>query len=740
MFNHCTEAYANGRRGRESNVIEVEVSHEDGSRTIQKGNAVLWGIFRGTIESTPDLLQSILMSLESWLFELCQSEEDWANNWIRISYTYLLKNSTSVAITAVLASVAQAYPHRVKNLCFPILKVREFFKWDIHRRFGDYMSLSPLDRDIPFAQEERHKSNQLPHRKFHLEYLVPKLQIEGYFEEISDMIDDLVEKCDQDDTEWKLALNRMDARRLVIDETIETPEENQFALRPVLDEELQDFVEEQEKKREIRDRAMSITNWAQSLYDGKSGIDNSFGKWQKTFDTYQELAEFEDYLPQSSRDPTHLAASGIRFFKDDLTSEQLQWCIETIMQRVADNIYRTSFSSLYIRPAIETIPKILSLNIDNEIKQEIKQVIFFALLHLTTNESEYPFEAFRNSIWKIDSVYSDDCVAGLIQYAQRLKKRKWFPPESKEAQKEREMLLRWEEALAEQVAANEITIDLSNLSLDTHSGHYLNFAVQIIPFETENNNYLNLLRQLFYLHIEWNNRDYSEQQKNELDYGAQHDLRKYIAQFLLLQDRQVSRKFFADILDSIFSPPDKVSRESIKYVADVLEWIIVKQDSLLTESFWGLWEILEDRIRKSNQKRYVSYLLLSHQWWTSEADNWKPLQNKSLVMRRLVTEFGQYDLKAVMQLLSGIGMEALMPHGLNWLRIVLDSVENPRGELADSGVFLYSEKLIRRTYYKYLREIKRDRQLQQSLLFLLDLLVDVGSSLAFIVRERLITI
>lgn len=749
VFNHCTEAYANSRRGGESNIVEVEISHEDGSNIIQKGNAVLWGMFRGTIEVTPYLLQSVLMSLESWLLELCQSDQDWAEKWIRASYTYLLKNSTSVAVTAVLASVAQAYPHRVKNPCFPILKVREFFKWDIHRLGGDRMPLSPLDSYIPFAQEERHKSNQLPHRQYHLEYLVPKLQIEGYFEEISTMIDELVEKCDDNDTEWKLALNRMDARRYVIDETIETPEENQFALRPVLDKELQDFVEEHEKEREIRDRAMSITNWAQSLYDRKSGIDNSFEKWQKTFDTYQEIAEFEDYLIQSFRDPTHLAASGIRFFNDVLTSEQLQWCIEilveTIVQRVADNINHTSYSSLYVEPAIETIPEILSLNVDNEIKEEIKQVIFFALLHLVTNESDYQLEAFRNFIWKIDPVYGDACVAGLIQYAQRIKKRKWFPSESKEALKERETLLRWEEALAIQVAANDITIDLTGLSLDTHSGHYLNCAIQIIPFDTKNDNYVNLLRQLFYLHIQWNNDDRHRQQRsqgyqlNELDYRTQNDLRNYIAQFLLLQNQQIAKTFFADILESIFTPSNKRSYESVKYVADILEWIIVKQDTLQTESFWGLWEILEDQIRKADQKRYISYLFLSHRW-RAEADNWKPLQNKSLIMRRLVTEFGQYDLKAVMQLLSGIGMEALMPHGLNWLRIVLDSVESPRSELADSSAFLYSEKLIRRTYYKYLREIKRDRQLQQSLLFLLDLLVDSGSSLAFIVRERLITI
>lgn len=742
VFNHCTEAYANSGRGRESNIVEVEISHGDGSSTTQKGNAVLWGIFRGTIEATPDLLQSILLSLESWLFELCQSDEDWADNWIRISYTYLLKNSTSVAVTAVLASVAQAYPHRVKKLCFPILKVREFFKWDIRRLVGESMALSPLDRDIPFAQDERYKSNQLSHRKFHLEYLVTKLQIEGYFEEISEMIDDLVEKCGQDDTEWKLAFNRMDARKFVIDETVETPEENQIALRPVLDEELQDFVEEHEKDSEKQNRAMGVTNWSRSLYDGKSEIDRSFRKWQEVFETHQELAKFEDKL--LFHDPTPLAASGIRFFKDDLSLAQLEWCIktlvETIMQRVVGNIHRAPYSSLHIKPAIETIPEVLNLSIDDETKQDVKQVIFLALLHLVTNESEYPFEAFRNSMWQIDSEYADACVAGLIQYALLLKKRKWFSPESREAQKEREKLLRQEEALAKQVAANEITIDLANLSLDTHSGFYLNFAIQIVPFNTENNDYINFLRQLFHLHIEWNNLARQRQQRNKLDYRVQHDLRKYIARFLLLQNRQVATTFFADILDRVLVPSNKATYESIKYVADILEQIIIEQDTLQTESFWGLWEILEGQIRKDDRKRYVSYLLLSHQWWTSEADNWKPLQNKSLVMRRLVTEFGQYDLKAVMRLLSGIGMEALMPHGLNWLRIVFEYIEHPKSELTDSGVFLYSEKLIRRTYYKHLREIKRDHQLQQSFLFLLDMLVDVGSSLAFIVRERLITI
>ena len=109
---------------------------------------------------------------------------------------------------------------------------------------------------------------------------------------------------------------------------------------------------------------MGVTNWARLLYDGKSEIDRSFEKWQEVFETHQELTKLEEKL--LFHDPTYLAASGIRFFKDNLTLEQLDWCIEvlveTIMQRVVGNLHHTPYSSLYIKPAIQTIPEILSLN------------------------------------------------------------------------------------------------------------------------------------------------------------------------------------------------------------------------------------------------------------------------------------------------------------------------------------------------------------------------------------------
>jgi hypothetical protein len=192
VMNFVTEAYANSDRGKENGIVQIEIIQENGSVNYQLGDAVLWGMYRGFVQSTPYLLQSILMALENWLLELCQIEEAWAEKLIKSAYSYLLKNSTSVTTTAVLSSIAMAYPKKIGKTCFPILKVKEFFEWDSDRFAGDLHPLAPFDPDNPYAQEERHRSNNLPHRKYRLENLVTNFQIGGYLDEINSIIDDFM--------------------------------------------------------------------------------------------------------------------------------------------------------------------------------------------------------------------------------------------------------------------------------------------------------------------------------------------------------------------------------------------------------------------------------------------------------------------------------------------------------------------------------------------------------------------
>src|SRR6266487_30228 len=76
VMNYITDAYASSKRGKENGVVRIEMHDENGSTVYQSGDAVLWGMYRGLVQSTPYLLQSILMALENWLLELCQIEQD----------------------------------------------------------------------------------------------------------------------------------------------------------------------------------------------------------------------------------------------------------------------------------------------------------------------------------------------------------------------------------------------------------------------------------------------------------------------------------------------------------------------------------------------------------------------------------------------------------------------------------------------------------------------------------------
>lgn len=222
---------------------------------------------------------------------------------------------------------------------------------------------------------------------------------------------------------------------------------------------------------------------------------------------------------------------------------------------------------------------------------------------------------------------------------------------------------------------------------------------------------------------------------------TEQNFKEYLSQFLLSQPKDVSQEIFSGILDYIFSEKrNNLSYEAYKYIKEIIEQIIIEENQLNSPMFWDLWGILESKIRSTNKRDFISYLFLSIPWWTSEAEDWNPLLHKKFYIRGLIIEFGHYDICAVVRLLSGIGTKVLLPEGIMWLKSTLKNSANPLDELSDSKAFFYSEKLIQRIYYRYKNEIKNNKELRESYLYFLDILINLGSSLAFIIRERIISI
>lgn len=743
IINLATKSYAKSKRGIENGVTDIDIQLEDGSKIIQTGDPVIWGMYRGLVQATPDLLQSILMSLEHWLLELCQANQAWVDKLIEFSFGFLLKNSTSVATSAVLVSIGTAYPEKVGKFCFPLLRVKEFYHWDIYRMTKDQIPLAPFDPEIVIAQEERHNSNQLSHRKYNIEYLMTKLQTSGYWQEANEILDAFQNRVEENEINWKLALNRMDIRKYVADTTIETPEENQIALVPKVDADLVDIVEKNKVDMEIMNRAAGIGNWAMQVFDKNKNAENSFDRWEKEYQTFISLND--DEMIKSFAHPTYLAAVGVRDFRNNLNSAEMDWCVAMMLEAIYargthDLDQELSGSPVFIEPVIATLPFLLLLNLSAEIKDDTKKAIFLSLIHLP-DQIQFPFDDLRNNLWAIDDVFAKFCLVGLMEYAKIYKKRRHYYNRDEKSKRELEKLREQEFRLVEKVCRGEIAADISSLSFKTHSHWCLGYATQIIPPNTHDTFLRDYIKVFFdNLFQILSHRDHKEQDYS--DYiDTEFKFRDYLALFLLQQENSYSQHFFSYILDQVWGTKGQnIDYRAYEFVDKTIEQMIVLQDKLNTPNFWELMKILEGKINDTKNQKYIGYLFLSTPWWNGDADDWLPLRNKKLYFRDLIKFMGIHDLKSVIKLLSGIGTKTLLPDGIIWLQDIMESSPEYIGELSDSDSFVYTEKLIRRVYNLYRRTVKATPELRKSFLFILDHMINAGSSLAFIIRERMITV
>jgi len=752
VLNHSTEAYAQSDRGKKSGIVEVEIKTNDGEIITQKGNVGLWAIYRGTNGVTPDLLQSILISLESWLLDLCKINEDWSSRLIEFTFDFLLRRSTTVATTAVLSSAAIAYPGKIGKNAFPIIRVKEFFEWDLERWSADSVSLALCiyDIELPFAQEERMKSNKLPHRKLNLEQLVTKLQVEGFWEEINEILDEFNKKSKSEDIDWKIQLTRMDFRTFTTDKSRELPDKKTIPLTPIFSDDLKNVIEERQKEFKKRREPAGVLVWGSKAYEKDPNTEKTAVKWQKVYKYFKELDKDRIRDARTFGDPTYLAALGIRDYYLELDPGQQRWCIDTILNVLEDRIVKTirnefmSYATMHFKPAIDTVPLILYLDIGKELRIRTKEIIFLSLLHLNLHEIEYPYESIRENLWKTDPEFANACFAGMVEYSKLYKKKIYHQLPQEEQEEFLQKFFEKEEHLMNSVIENNIKSDISDISVETSSRRFLVFASLILPFETHNTSHQEYIRLVFELLFSvMNKKEDGWYSVRGNDYSLSNIFDDYLSKFLLSQPKEFSTKFFGEILDKIYSSEvSGIKEDAFNFVKRIIEQLIVEADALGTEAkkFWPLWEVLERKIKESNKQIYISYLFLSIPWRRSDVEHWLPMENKKNYFKRLITDLGYLNIDAVVRLLSGIGTKTLLPDGIVWLKSTLGKIQSPLEILNHEETLFYCEKLVQRLYYKHLKVIKTNREICQSLIFLLDKMIDLGSSNAFIIREQVISL
>ena len=244
----------------------------------------LWNLYRGTANySIPHLLESMHMALEVWLLKI--TDEKQKPDWEQIKHLLwrILSRSNSASLYAIVASVAMAHLDELFDILMFLCQDIRFLALDLQRYSAE---ITTHTHSIAFGHhqtwwEERDRSNNLPHRKQHLETMLLTCQytydntsnedLAKRLDVIYQVVDELkkqVALIGKENSVYQFILARADYRsykkkNITLSNGVEAVQ-----LRPTLSPELE---EERKQTEEFASRlgAVSLRVWADKRFKGE---------------------------------------------------------------------------------------------------------------------------------------------------------------------------------------------------------------------------------------------------------------------------------------------------------------------------------------------------------------------------------------------------------------------------------------------------------------------------------------
>ncbi|MBZ0185989.1 MAG: hypothetical protein K8F91_07005, partial [Candidatus Obscuribacterales bacterium] len=356
ILNESGKAYKGAYASRGNSIHSTELTFPDQDKAVQICDSTLWNLYRGN-SPTPSVLQSALMALEHVLLGYAEAGTKGLDRFL----VSILRQSESVAVTAVAASVATAYPHQVPETLMVLLSSPECVILDRRRMSQDLTgSLSGLFPNLDTSKQiyfnERKIADSLLHRRNDLEFAVKSLQLGPSAESVAALIDKhlsnlppLEEQREFEQT-WRLALHRMDLRQYTIEpidfddpDTNETEKQAQYLVtaKPPADD-LQGIVDKSTSEFAELNNILEFKMWGKKVFVGDDSSSFAPDQWKARLEQAKTIS-FDSPVDQfhaARKGAVSVAAVCIRYHWDKLEKHDQKWCIETVcteIERDSDN-------------------------------------------------------------------------------------------------------------------------------------------------------------------------------------------------------------------------------------------------------------------------------------------------------------------------------------------------------------------------------------------------------------------
>ena len=770
-----------------NDVEEIEVFIEEGKSIKQYICDRLWCIYRGT-QVAPPVLASMHMALEKNLLEIGKNAESGIFEKILL---FLLKNSKSASISAIVASIVLAYPDKTFNIATILFKTKDFFLYDKHRLtigLGHKDSLINLkdsfgiNFNTVIHDDERIEACDSEHRKWSLEEQFLKYQC-FRTEEISekesekrqqvlwDILDEYYNELPVENVEtnsdktWRLFLARMDRRKMSVT-TKKVDNGIYIQWNPEIDPELKEFSEQSVKTSTEPMKNSSLKLWAifKMRNDEKYKQYVQYEKKPKTalkevkkiIDKLKKITnpklfklnrtDAENYYLFNYSIPVQVCSVLIKYYFDKLLKKDIEFCKEIVLQSAYASLqpnYRYQVSD-GVPSAISVLPILLE-----KFPEEKEHIKAFLLLTLF---NDYPIDMARTSfnvfslraihkLWENNFHDAQSLLFGYLllkpKYEELIKKirKENYKKEINELQKN-DVIKKFiddNEKDLQNMVDNKLC--LNNLKdIDKLDLYILQTAFQLIPLRTENKENKKIVTKVI---SAFANKLFSG---DKMDYKVRYEFLVKLAYFVLCSPKEEIKVLLKPFLDNF---------KSSEAISELFKQFIYAEDSLNSyDNFWEVWTQFNKKVIDSCEKGdiyyYTSNIVKSYLFaqiqWKENTTGWRSLKNEN---KRFFEKISKKlrncpsALYAISKLLNDIGSPYLND-GVSWISHMLENNEILFNSKLEASTLYYVENLTRKYIHGNREKIRKSKQLKQNVLVILNFLIEKASVVGYMLRESIL--
>lgn len=734
--NKTVECYSKSELKNE--VEEVEIFINEKEMIKQYASNRLWSMYRGT-QVSPHLLESIHMALEKWLLEYTETAPQ---EELEDICKYLIKESKSASITAVVTSAVLAYPDKFFKISEILFRTKEFFIYDIQRAVSEQT-----------PQEMVSSPSGYPHRKRSLEDIALYYQLNSEEKQkkiIWAIIDiyykDLINKVSDTnaDKHWRLCLARIDSRKMDY-ELNNYDKQFYIKLKPKVDPDLRKYSEESLLEISNKTRYIPLKIWSESKFKK----DESFKRYDQ-YDNNIQLVIKETKKIMVESPPifgistiAYTCSVLIRDYPDKLNQDDIDFCKNVIIKFASIPIIHVPYFyqiSDGTEPSIAVLP--LLINFFPKEKETVKVLLFLLMVNVCKEISEFAVTSIFYNLWDISFEDANSIFLGYLllktQYydlENTIRKQNHSNNISEFSREQIDILFIEKHGdILDKVVSNDISYDvLGNLgSIDTET---LAMAFSLLPLGTKNTDHKEFINDFFPV--------FSKKLFVDNDSADYHliglFLRKF-ARFILTSTSEENDIYLKSFVEN-FSDSNNMSY--------FFQELILAEDELNQyEEFWIVWDVFYDKVVKlcknrninfsKNTKEILRIYLLA--LFPDNLKEWHTLKEREkLFFKKIAEDLGHYPtvFYLISKVLNNIGSN-FIEDSIVWISDILQRSNNLGSEELEDGTIYYIEKIIIKYVSTNRQEIKRSLKIKNQVIIILNFLIEKGSIKGYFLREDIL--